>query len=808
MPCFSVALARLAFLILLLATYTSGTWTDEPFDDRVQEALGGLPLYFIENRGQTDPRVSYYVQGDDTSVYFTADGVTFSLTGEEPKSDPNAFRPSEAGVETAPDRGGTPVRWTVKQDFVGANLDVTPAGQGLTDAVVSYFRGPQSEWKTSVPTYGGIIYSDLWPGIDLVYSGSASKLKYTLMVKPGADPGAIRLAYRGASAVTLNNAGQLAVSTPIGGLLEDRPYVYQQVAGRRVEVPTAYSLGPSAHYGFGVGAYDRSKALVIDPGIVYSTYLGGSSPDDGKDVAFDGSGSAYVTGLTLSPDFPTTVGVYDTSYNGGPFDAFVTKFNPAGSGIVYSTYLGGSYQDVGGGIEIDGSGNAHVAGQTESSDFPTTAGAFDTSFNGPHDAFVAKLNASGSALIYSTYLGGAGTDTFGALAVDAVGSAYVTGYSTHSNFPTTAGAFDTSFNGGGGDAYVAKLNASGSALVYSTYVGGASAFENGTGIAVDGPGSAYLGGYTDSPDFPTTAGAFDTSHNGGTDAFVSKLNASGSGLAYSTYLGGAAGETGQAIAVDLAASAYLAGTTTSAGFPTTVGAFDTSHNGSNDVFVSKLNASGSALAYSTHLGGTSTDYAGSGIALDGSGSAYVAGQTASSDFPTSAGAFDMSYNGSDDGFVSKLDASGSGIAYSTYLGGAQADVATGVTVDGSGSAYVTGQTDSSGFPTTAGAFDTSFNGGAGGGAGPGDAFVTKFDMAAATPTPTPTPGPPTPTPTPIPPGPPVVGGIAGLADTPADPALAGASGPSTGDYAWPAAAAVALMTVVLGGAFVRRRRRD
>ena len=462
--------------------------------------------------------------------------------------------------------------------------------------------------------------------------------------------------------------------------------------------------------------YNHQTPLIIDPGLVYSTFLGGTSLDEGVDIAVDDIGNTYITGRTTSTNFPITAGAFDTTYNGGT-DAFVTKLNAAGSALIYSTYVGGDRNDQGLGISVDDTGHAYITGVTLSRDFPTTAGAFDIFANGGIDAFVTKLNAAGSALLYSTYLGGTGNDQGLGISVDDTGDAYITGFTESANFPTTAGAFDTTYNGNR-DAFVTKLNATGSALLYSTYLGGAAG-DQGNGISVDDTGNAYITGLTSSVDFPTTAGAFDTTYNGSTDAFVTKLNAAGGALLYSTYLGGTDLDQGRGIAVDDTGNAYITGLTSSNDFPTTAGAFDTTYNGSTDAFVTKLNAAGNTLLYSTYLGGTDLDQ-GDGMTVDGTGNAYITGFTESANFPTTAGAFDTTYNGNRDAFVTKLNAAGSALLYSTYVGGTDLDQGRGIDVDGLGNAYITGITNSADFPTTAGAFDTTYNGST-------DAFVTKLN---------------------------------------------------------------------------------
>jgi hypothetical protein len=465
--------------------------------------------------------------------------------------------------------------------------------------------------------------------------------------------------------------------------------------------------------------------------LVYSTYLGGTDYDHGYGIAVDAAGNAYITGDTWSTDFPTTTSANDTTYNGGTHDVFVSKLNAEGTTLVYSTYLGGSDDDEGYGIAVDAAGNAYITGYTSSStDFPTTPDAWDTSGNGSDDVFVSKLNPNGTGLVYSTYLGGNGGELGNGIAVDGSGNAYITGEANSVNFPTTAGAFDTCHNVSWG-GFVSKLNPSGTGLVYSTYLGGyTQTFANS--IAVDGSGNAYItgevagGGY-----FPTTPGAFDNSFSGGNwDGFVSKLNPSGTGLVYSTYFGGNSSDCGLGIVLDGSRNAYITGYTSSSDFPTTPGAWDRDTSfiyGAYDVFVSKLNPSGTSLVYSTYLGGSDFDF-GNGIAVDGSGNAYITGETNSIDFPTTVGAWDTINDGYyREAFVSKLNPNGTGLVYSTYFGGSDNDYGYGIAVDGSGNVYITGETGSPDFPTTVGAFDTSYNGYY---PDADDAFVTKLSLGS------------------------------------------------------------------------------
>jgi hypothetical protein len=683
--------------VAALAGGAPSTTPSEGAERRGQDAYAKLPLSFVPNAGQTDESVRYYAQGAGFSFYFTPDKAVLAL-------------------QKGDDAQALHLR------FLGANPNAKLLATDRGTGRVNYLAG--SEHHTNLPTYHQLVYRELWPGIDMAFRGQGGKLKYEFRLRPGADPSNIRLAYGGSDGLSLAAGGSLLIDTPLGVLRDSRPVSYQRIDGKRVPVESGYAV-TGASYGFRVGGYDADRPLVIDPSLAYSTFLGGTSSDGGFEVAVDGQGNAYVAGFTFSSNFPTTSGAFDTSFNAGTSDAFVTKLNPAGSALVYSTYLGGSNIDSGRGIAVDSQGNAYVSGNTGSADFPTTPGAHDTSLGGGQDAFVTKLNATGSALVYSTYLGGSSGDGSGDnMDLDGLGNAYVTGLTFSTNFPTTVGAHDTTHNGSV-DAFVTKLNMTGSGLAYSTFLGGASS-DQGLGVTVDGLGNAYATGNTGSSGFPTTVGAFDNTLGGSQDAFVTKLNSLGSNLVYSTYLGGSASDSGTEIAVDGVAAAYATGFTASADFPTTSGAFDTTSNGADDAFVTKLNTSGSTLDYSTYLGGSSGDF-GLGIVVDSQSAAYVTGTTTSTNFPMTSDAFDSTHNGGDDAFVTKVNTAGSGLTSSTYLGGSGGDQGHGVAVDSQGSAYVTGSTFSSNFPTTAGAFDTSLNGGS------GDAFVTKLSFGPGAP---------------------------------------------------------------------------
>jgi hypothetical protein len=699
---------------------------------KVRDQYGKLPLSFEANYGQTDRKVNFISRGHGYSLFLTGQEAVIALKTAATRSAEVKELPSREPAEKQKEgaAGGT----VVKMELAKANAAPRVMGAEELPGKANYFIGNDpAKWRANVPTYAKVKYVGVYPGVDLVYYGNQGQLEYDFVVAPGVDPNEIRLKFGGLGKLRVDKRGDLLLGSSGAEARFEKPVVYQEVAGARKPVEASYVLASANGIGFRLGEYDHSQRLVIDPVLVYSSYLGGSGGDQGNGIAVDVSGNAYVTGLTDSTDFPA-VNALQSSSGGGTYDAFVAKINPSGSALVYSTYLGGNGLDNGLGISADASGNAYVTGRTSSTNFPT-AKALQSTLNGINNAFITKINASGSALVYSTYLGGSDNDAGAGIAVDGSGNAYVTGDTGSTNFPTTAGAFQTTIGGSYSNAFITKINPSGSALVYSTYLGG-SGGDVGYGIAVDGSGNAYVTGEAESTNFPTTAGAFQTTIGGSySNAFITKINASGSALVYSSYLGGSGGDVGYGIAADASRNAYVTGSTSSTNFPTAK-ALQSTLNGINNAFITKINASGSALVYSTYLGGSDND-AGAGIAVDGSGNAYVTGITDSTNFPT-VNALQPTFLGdTDDAFVAKINPSGSALVYSTYLGGSPtADTGLGIAADASGNAYVTGYTGSTVFPTTVGAFQTTY-------AGNGDAFVTKIasENTLATISAIPSPGP-------------------------------------------------------------------
>ena len=557
---------------------------------RLDQAYGKLPLSFEANQGQTDGRVKFLARTGGSTLFLTSTEAVLVLTKSEARAKRDRFRGPTPDLTQRQKTSRTVVRMTL----VGANPQPQVAGLEEFPGNVNYFIGNDpTKWRTNVPTYAKVEYRDVYPGVNLVYYGNQRKLEYDFVVAPGADPGAIRLAFEGVDNLTLDTQGNLILHTVGGEIRQQVPIVYQESNGARREISGRYVLQGKDGVGFQVAAYDRTKPLVIDPVLVYSTYLGGSGFDGGLGIALDASGNAYVTGEISSIDFPTANPIQAT-FGGGSNDAFMAKLNAAGSALVYSTYLGGSGDDVTTGIAVDGAGNAYVTGITSSTDFPTVNPLQAAFGGGVFDGFVAKFNATGTALVYSTYLGGSSAaftagDAGLGIAVDGAGNAYVTGRTPSADFPTV-NPLQATFGGGDADAFMAKLNAAGSALVYSTYLGGSGFEQVFGGIAVDAAGNAYVTGSTTSADFPT-ANPIQATLTGVEDAFVAKLNAAGLALVYSTYLGGSGFNEPVGIAVDGAGNAYVTGITSSTDFPTVNPLQATFGGGDHDAFVAKLNPS-------------------------------------------------------------------------------------------------------------------------------------------------------------------------------------------------------------------------
>jgi hypothetical protein len=697
---------------------------------RLAQNYGKLPLSFEANQGQTDPSVKFLSRGGGYTLFLTLDEAVLSLVkpptrralmpgragasaaslkvGGLPlpsgllQSPLDLFRPSALlDTKTAPETPGSPPTSAVQLQLAGVNPHAQVVGLDKLPGVSNYFIGNNpKKWRTNIATYAKVKYQNVYPGIDLVYYGSQGHVEYDFVVNPGANPRAIRLSVaaispspKGAKSSSPQIAanGDLTVPTDIGAVRFQKPVVYQESSGgARAYLDGRYALAKGGEVAFVIPKYNPRSPLVIDPVLSYSTFLGGNGLDEVQGIVVDSSGDAYVSGMTASTNFPATPGAFQTSlpaistgysyFAGGPTNTFVAKINPSGTALLWATYLGGSFEEAYGaqGIAVDSTGDVYVTGQTSSTDFPVTPGAFQT------------VN------------GAAGQSTPG---------------------------------GGEGDAFVTKLNPTGSALVYSTFLGGTTSESNGTTIAVDASGNAYVAGNTQATDFPVTSGAFQTSPGGGyygncsgtipsVDAFVAKLNPTGSGLIYASYLGGNGDDQVRSIALDSSGDAYLAGWTGSSNFPTTPGAFQGAEACGAYGFVAEVNSTGSSLIYSTELRGasqpSSVETVATSIALDAAGDAYVTGSTQATDFPVTAGAFQTSLTGSQDAFVAEVNPTGTGLVYASYLGGTGGQSGVGVALDQTGDAFIAGFTDASDFPVTANAIQSSAG-------GSGDAFVAELN---------------------------------------------------------------------------------
>ncbi len=660
---------------------------------QINRSIASLPLAFTANQGQWDDKVLFRANAGGATMWFASDGAYYQFirTIESEDGDPISIVDKRFGMvpDDILDRRPKAVEtMMIKATFVGANPNPQMTGVDMMEYKCNYFIGNDpNEWHTDVPNYSAVLYEEIYDGINLKYYGNGRQMEYDFIVSPGADYSQIMIQYEGAESISINDNGDLVVETKWGEVVEQRPLIYQLENDSRIAIAGEYRMMSDNSFGFELSSsYNPVLPLVIDPLLSYSTYLGGDAYDYGVDIAVDGFGNAYITGQTYSTDFPTE-GAYQSTLQGGDRDAFVTKLNSSGNALVYSTYLGGSIYEHGKSIALDKFGNVYIAGITYSSDFPVK-NAYQRYKSGNEEGFVTKLNSAGNALVYSTYLGGRNADMCWDIALDSAGNAYITGHTTSNDFPTK-GAYQATYQGGT-DAFVTKLNSTGDSLVYSTYLGGSDS-EIGFGIAVDGSGNAYVAGRTYSTDFPTQ-GEYQ-SNQGDLDAFVTKLNDSGNALVYSTYLGGTATEVIFSIALDSSGNAYVTGLTNSTDFPTE-GEYQT-YQGDYDAFVTKLNSSGTALDYSTYLGGNDRDV-GHGITLDRFNNAYITGYTRSADFPLVEAL--QAYQANGDAFVSKLNPAGAALVYSTYLGGSSHDEGVAIALDFFDNAYITGETRSANFP--------------------------------------------------------------------------------------------------------------
>ncbi len=684
----------LSISLSVLLTVAAQAQAHAPDSARIVEGYGKLPLAFEANQGQSDPQVKFLSRGAGYSLFLTADAAVLALQ-------PSA--PSPLGAGPVKNSHPQSTRAVLRMKLVNTNPRIQLIGQDELPGKSNYFIGNDpKKWLTNVQQFSKVRYKSVYPGVDLLYYGHQRELEYDFVLQPGASPQAIRLGIAGARRLRLEH-GDLVLTSGTGEVHLRSPRIYQEADGVRHNVRGRYLIKNDGEVGFAVAMYDRRRTLVIDPVLAYATYLGGSSDDDGSGVAVDSAGNAYITGTTFSTDFPTVNAIQPTFHGGrdvfvtkinadgtalgystylggsvgsdfgvaialdsagsayvagmtdsldfptvnaiqstshGNLDLFVTKINAGGNALVYSTYLGGSGNDFNPDVAVDSTGNAYLTGTTGSTDFPTKNAIQPVYGGGDFDALVTKINAKGSALVYSTYLGGSLHEECSAIAVDSAGRAYVTGFTESTDFPTK-NPFQSAIHDAA-DVFVTEINAAGSGFVYSTYLGG-NDFDGGNGIAVDSTGNAYVTGVTSSTDFPTV-NAIQPTLPVGSHAFVTKFSANGSAPVYSTYLGGSGSDLGYGIKADASGNAYVTGFTSSTNFPT-VNAIQSSPTGG---FLSKINAGGTAFIYSTYLSSSFRR-----IVVDSANSAYLVG-SAGLGYPTTPVAFQLSPHGSDDAVIAKV----------------------------------------------------------------------------------------------------------------------------------------------------------
>lgn len=642
------------------------------------------PDGFIQNRGQVDSRVLFYAVVGNSTVYCTRDGLVIDRCEMSRMSqDPSGSR-LEAMEEPVLHRQGRVIR----VHFENANPAPRIEGEQVRAVRMNFFFGKDPAlWRSGVPVYGRVVYRNLWPGIDLGYEPSTGRITCVATVAPDANPSVIAFRSEGA------------------------------------ESPDTI-LGPNGtvhltRFGHAAAPVDPvlTKTSNRDPHLLWSTFLGSTAEEIGWSIALDSEARPVVTGVTFSSHFPTTTGAYDQTYNGYG-DVFVSKLSADGSTLLWSTFLGGtsvSGFDYGYSIDVDASGSPFVTGYTWSEDFPVTNGAYDTIENGFADAFVTKLDAGGGFLQWSTFLGGETHDIGYAVHLDSEGNPIVAGRTLSVTFPTTVGAYDETPNGEE-DGFVTAISSTGDRLLWSTYLGG-SLYDGVSGVGIDRDGSPLVVGYTASPDFPGGSGMI----GGLYDVFVSKLSPLGNALLWSRVIGGGNYDYANDLALDSSGDPIVCGATGSPDFPVTAGAYDESYNGDDDAFLMKLSGADGATLWSTFIGGTTPVYETAfGVAVNAAGEPVIVGSTPSSDFPVTQDAYDASYNGLSDVFVSRFDAAGSSLAWSTFLGGPGDDYGWYLALDPEGRATVVGVAGADGFPTTPGAYDTSYNGDI------SDVFVAKL----------------------------------------------------------------------------------
>jgi Beta-propeller repeat len=668
---------------------------------------GDVPLAFEPNQGQAENGVRFAAR---------AKGLTVLLRDRE--------------IDLSVQSGGEAKAAELRMTYVGGTFREKPVALGKEEGISNYLSGNDpARWHTGIPNFEQVKYVGVYPGVDLLFYGNHRRLEHDFVLAPGADYRQIKVRLEGAIGADVARNGGLRVKTLTGDLTFQGPDIYQYQGKSRIVVTGQYVLTAANEFGFELGPYDKRLPVVIDPVLSYSTYLAGSGNDSGNAITVDANGNAYVTGYTTSIDFPAKhpeQGTCSGSCNAQ--DVFVTKLNPTGSALIYSTFVGGTQADQGNAIAVDSLGNAVVVGSTASFDFPQKNGAAVVLSSNSDHGFAFSLTPAGTAFNFSTYLGGDSQDSATGVALDTAGNVYVSGYTSSTNFPVTPGnqIGPVPVQYGGNDIFLVKLARKGK-VAFATLVGGTSNSYIPTfpsqpvSVSVDASGEAVLGGSAFGG-FPTTTGAFQANYPGAlyerNNAFIGKLNATGTAFVAATYLGGTLGDAATQVVVDSSGNVYVAGTTSSSDFPTTPGAFqpvDTQPDYAIS-FIAKLNPALSSLVYSTYLEGTGSAYGTgiwlNGLAVDNNGNSYVTGYAGQSDFPVASPFLSESPTASysqyaSAAFVSVLNPTGSNLTFSTYFGGSTGSAGNGIAVDQAAHAVITGSTQDSNFPTSAGSFQST-----------------------------------------------------------------------------------------------------
>lgn len=655
--------------------------------------------FFVVNKGQWDERALFLSKMQNLNYWITKKGVVYDyyqLERDEKQFESDLTPNHNFGHIT------NHIGHVIFSELINSNENPIVEQTGIKQAYHNYFLGnDQSKWQPNVPLYSNVTLKNIYSGVDVTYFYEGNNVRHDYIVHPYADPSQIKIKFTGQTKLSIDTKGDLVLLTSLGEIVHTKLFAFQNTGNIIQPVECNFVIENGNSVRFALGNYDKSKTLVIDPVVrTFSTYLGSTSTDYPYSSAIDENGFVYLTGYTSSAAFPITSGAYQTTISTTP-DCFITKFNSNGSGLVFSTFLGGNNSDYAIGIEVDQSNNIYVAGYTYSSNFPTTVGAFRTTVVATPDVFATKLSSGGNSLIYSTYLGGSSTDIAYGMTIDNNGFLYVVGYTNSTNYPTTTGAYRTT-QVAGVDVFLTKVSQNGQTLAFSTYLGGSSS-EYAYGVVVDNNGSAYVTGYTASNNFPVTSGAYWTSYTS-TDVFVTKFNPDGSALVYSTYMPGNSIDVAYGIAVDGSGQATVAGyTNSSSGFPL-INAFRTTLQGVEG-FVTKFNANGSGLIFSTYIGGSSSDYIYDAV-TDADGQIYVGGYTASNNLPMAAGATQPTSGGGNDGILYQLSPTGQ-LLFSTYIGGSSTDIGyyfKCLDINANNEVSISGYTTSTNFPVSATAY--------------------------------------------------------------------------------------------------------